>query len=237
MALDHALLDLVSAGDERAYLRTYGWTVPTLSLGYFQNLARTRTELRWRGAPVVRRPTGGGAIWHHHEVTYALIVPACHRLAKSSQLLYRGVHTAIAAALHTQGLEAHLRAGQNAVAAVSKTGSRPFLCFADSDPEDLVISGRKVVGSAQRRRRGAVLQHGSILLKHTPQTDELRGICDLADVPSDPSSWTDLLLHEIPQALGLSPLACDPTWQEAIRRLATELEQKLYKSEAWTARR
>ena len=83
MALDEALLDRVSAQPEFAYLRMYGWTVPTLSLGYFQHLAQARAEPRWRSVPLVRRATGGGAIWHHHELTYALALPARHPQAQA----------------------------------------------------------------------------------------------------------------------------------------------------------
>ena len=79
-----------------AYLRTYGWTVPTLSLGYFQQLAVVRRDPRWRSVPIVRRLTGGGAIWHHHELTYALIVPASHPSTRPDTAVYRAVHGAIA---------------------------------------------------------------------------------------------------------------------------------------------
>ncbi len=84
MALDEALLDAVAADAETAYLRTYGWTVPTLSLGYFQRLAEVQADARWQSVAVVRRLTGGGAIWHHQEVTYALIVP-CRTSSRASQ--------------------------------------------------------------------------------------------------------------------------------------------------------
>ena len=79
MALDEAILDAVGTGEPRAILRTYGWSVPTLSLGYFQRLAHVQADSRCAIVPMVRRPTGGGAIWHHHEVTYALAVPKSTR--------------------------------------------------------------------------------------------------------------------------------------------------------------
>ena len=74
MALDEALLERSAGGAGTAFLRTYGWTTPTLSLGYFQRLAEVQADPRFRSVPLVRRLTGGGAIWHHHEVTYALVV-------------------------------------------------------------------------------------------------------------------------------------------------------------------
>ncbi|HEX8199322.1 MAG TPA: lipoate--protein ligase, partial [Isosphaeraceae bacterium] len=106
MAWDEVLLDAVAASGDAAALRTYGWTEPTLSLGYFQALDEARADPRWRDVPIVRRPTGGGAIWHHHEVTYALAVPRAHPLAARAPDLYRAVHAAIAGALRDRGVAA-----------------------------------------------------------------------------------------------------------------------------------
>jgi lipoate-protein ligase A len=99
MALDEALLDVVAAGLGAAFVRTYGWTTPTLSLGYFQHLDQARADSRFQSVPVVRRLTGGGAIWHHHELTYALVVPAGHPLVRPSTDLYAAVHGAIVEAM------------------------------------------------------------------------------------------------------------------------------------------
>ena len=103
MALDEALLERVAGGAGTAFLRTYGWTTPTLSLGYFQRLTEVQADPRFRSVPLVRRLTGGGAIWHHHEVTYALVVAANHPLAHPSTGLYEAVHAAIADALSERG--------------------------------------------------------------------------------------------------------------------------------------
>ena len=151
MALDEALLDRVACQPDAACLRTYGWSDPTLSLGYFQSLRQATAEARWRSVPTVRRATGGGAIWHHHEVTYAVVLPAHHRLARPSTALYRTVHAAIVDVLRAQGLHALRRAGsQPAPAQPADAASRPpFLCFTDRDPEDIVADGFKVVGSAE----------------------------------------------------------------------------------------
>ena len=175
MALDEALLDTVAEDPSFALLRTYGWTEPTLSLGYFQPIAQAEADPRWHGVPVVRRPTGGGAIWHHHELTYALVVPAAHPLARPAAALYHAVHSALAALLRRHGVDTAPRGA----APPSPSAPRPFLCFADRDPEDLVCQGAKIVGSAQRRRSGAILQHGSMLLRHSSFTPEFPGVGDL----------------------------------------------------------
>jgi lipoate-protein ligase A len=109
------------------------------------------------------------------------------------------------------------------------------LCFADRDPEDIVNSGFKVVGSAQRRRAGAILQHGSLLLKQSDRTPELLGVCDLAGVSQDPRFWSGLVQEKIARALELQPVACD--LPAAVSRRAAELEENVYRVAAWTGRR
>ena len=123
---------------ETAYLRTYAWTIPTLSLGYFQRLAEVQRDPRWRSVPVVRRLTGGGAIWHHHELTYALILPARHPRARPNTALYRAVHSAIAEMLAEVGVpvgrrdeEAPLVRGRVRRSSASAIGIRKILCSRD----------------------------------------------------------------------------------------------------------
>ncbi len=111
MALDEAILEAVGRGEPRAALRVYGWSVPTLSLGYFQRLAEVRADGRFNDVPIVRRPTGGGAIWHHHEVTYALALPEGHALSRPSVRLYRAVHGAITGGFVRLGIGA-VRSGE-----------------------------------------------------------------------------------------------------------------------------
>src|SRR3954451_20861273 len=95
MALDEALLDAAVEGPGSAYFRTYTWRAPTLSLGYFQTISEAEADGRWREIPIVRRPTGGGAILHDHETTSALILPTSHPSARRGGTLYREVHAAI----------------------------------------------------------------------------------------------------------------------------------------------
>lgn len=229
MALDAAMLEAAGRDGSAAYLRTYGWTAPTLSLGYFQAVAEAEADPRWRSAPTVRRPTGGGAIWHDREVTYALAIPASHPAARRPGDLYEAVHGAIAGLLRERGAPASRRGG------ATNPGIRPFLCFTDRDPEDIVIAGVKVVGSAQRRRAGAVLQHGSLLLSHAEAAPELLGVADLVGVEVAAAPWSASLQARIPEALGLSPRAEGVS--ESMRLRAAELELGTFRDPAWSRRR
>ena len=157
MAVDQALLE--EAGHSgRAYLRLYRWTPSCLSFGRNEPaLTRyDRAEIERRGISVVRRPTGGRAVWHDREVTYAVAAPiaAFGTLAES----YRIIHELIALALGTLG-----------VVAVVASPARPEsigagACFASAVGGEVVAGKRKVVGSAQVSSGAAFLQHGSILL-------------------------------------------------------------------------
>jgi lipoate-protein ligase A len=233
MALDEALLDAVASEPGTAYLRTYAWTTPTLSLGYFQRLAEVEADPRFRSVPIVRRLTGGGAIWHDQELTYALIVPASHPLSRPSTALYRAVHAAIAAALVHEGIPA-ARRGDEAVSP-RLAEKRPLLCFTDPDPEDIVTKGHKIVGSAQRRRGGAVLQHGSLSLVRSSRTPELPGICDGADASASHHDWSERLLERISRNLGLRRQ--DVEVPAGVSARAAALRQARYEDPAWTGSR
>jgi lipoate-protein ligase A len=233
MALDEALLNHAALGTDTAYLRAYGWTVPTLSLGYFQQIAAADCDPRWRGIPLVRRQTGGGAICHHHELTYALVLPAGHPLACQSTPLYEAVHAVIAHALCALGVPARRR-GPGADRQ-DREQKRSLLCFTDASADDIVTVGTKIVGSAQRRRRGAVLQHGSILWARSCWAPELIGVCDVADVSVQPSDWSSRVLSAISKALNLIP---QPSrLSERVRARAREMEHVRYRNPVWTGMR
>ncbi len=233
MALDEALLDRVAAANEVAIVRTYGWTIPTLSLGYFQQLALAQSDARWQKVTIVRRLSGGGAIWHHHELTYAVVVPASHPLARPSTRLYSAVHVAIAETLADLGVRAFFRG--DAVDSGNCERIQSFLCFTNPNPQDIVTNGVKIVGSAQRRRGGAVLQQGSILLARSYGTPELPGVCDVADLTAAPEELSDRLLKRIPDALGMHPAEFGVL--DEVRLRAAELERSRYRNPAWTGLR
>ena len=161
MALDQALLDEAERTG-RAFLRLYRFDPPCLSLGRNEP-ARQRYDasaITHLGIDVVRRPTGGRAVWHEHEVTYAVAAP----LAAFGSLrgAYREIHRRLAAALRVLGAPATVAAGR----AASLDGGP---CFATSVGGEVLLSGKKVIGSAQLRLGCAFLQHGSILLGGTQE--------------------------------------------------------------------
>lgn len=157
MARDRALWrEREDGGEPSPLLRIYRWSPPALSLGYHQTLDDTEREaFRRRGIDVVRRPTGGSAVLHHQEITYALTAPRGTRgLGDGVAEIYSAVADALVEALGRLGIEA-TRGG----------GGRPegFACFGAAGGHEITVGGRKLVGSAQRRGRVAFLQHGSIL--------------------------------------------------------------------------
>ena len=186
----------------------------------------------------MRRQTGGGAIVHDAELTYCLALAQQHPLASSAEALYRASHTAIARALAACGV-AVTPAGE-ADAARGLTGSsradgEPFLCFQRRGAFDLVLDGAKVVGSAQRRRRGAVLEHGSVLLARSSHAPELAGIRELTGSQPELAVLIERLAGELAAELGLSLEREKVSAAElaAAGRLASEK----YQSPAWNRRR
>lgn len=159
MARDEALLAVRRAPT----LRFYRWLRPTLSLGYFQPAAQLPLEaVRARGGDVVRRTTGGKAILHEFELTYALCAPERGALAGGPAAAMRAVHEALAAELGRQaGAPVELRGTPR----LASDAARSAWCFEDSSPLDLAIGGRKLLGSAARRRGGWILFHGSLVLQ------------------------------------------------------------------------
>jgi lipoate-protein ligase A len=230
MALDGAILEAVSEAPDAAVLRTYAWSPATLSLGYFQPAAPIDGDSRFARVPMVRRTTGGGAIWHDRELTYSLVLPRSHPASARPQALYEAVHGALVAALAAEGIPARRRGPQPAGAV------RPFLCFTDRDPDDIVVGSAKVVGSAQRRRPGAVLQHGSLLLGASPVTPELPGIAELAPgVDADAAAWSARLIDRVTAALGLAP---EPSpVPGALADAAERLAAEVFRTAAWNRKR
>ena len=173
MGLDGALLE---DADTPPTLRLYTWTPPALSLGYFQRFDEVPAASE--AFVVVRRITGGGAIHHTNELTFSIATSLDHPLFEGPVTRsYERIHDLVAGALSKVGCEPALRADSALLSDAEGTG----MCFHHSTPLDLVWEGRKGVGSAQRRRDGRVLHHGSIKLgpsQYDTGVAELAGLQD-----------------------------------------------------------
>jgi lipoate-protein ligase A len=158
MALDHALLESVQA-NPRAVLRLYRWQPACLSFGRNQPARGLYDESAARalGFDIVRRPTGGLAVLHDCELTYAVIAPI--ELLGGPRESYQRINAALVAGLQKLGIPAELSGGTKR----SAFGSL-HPCFAEPAAGEVVVGGRKLVGSAQRCEKRTLLQHGSILL-------------------------------------------------------------------------
>ena len=158
MALDAALLEAAER-DGLSTLRLYAWQPATLSFGRNEPALQRydRAGIAARGLATVRRPTGGRAVWHDREVTYAVAAPAT--TFGPLRQTYHEIHTMLAAALGALGARVSLAADRPAA------GVGAGACFASAAGGEVIApDGGKVVGSAQVRSGGAFLQHGSILL-------------------------------------------------------------------------
>lgn len=243
MAVDEAILGALATlppDRPQAVLRFYRWEVPTLSLGYFQHIAERTGHDASRDCPLVRRPSGGGAILHDRELTYSLTVSAGFPGSRPSTQLYQAVHRALLQTLQTFGIEARLWApppgDQAPPQAASQPASRePFLCFQRRSEGDVILGDWKIAGSAQRRRLGAVLQHGSVLLEQSPQAPQLPGIAEITgirlDVPTFAKRWQTSLEAE----LGC-PFVAD-LLDSPIVAFAENLAESKFASTVWNERR
>ncbi|MBO9540649.1 lipoate--protein ligase family protein [bacterium] len=159
MAVDEAILEAYRAGEAPPTLRLYDWATPTLSLGYAQKASDVAFDAcAARGVEVVRRPTGGRAVLHGvGDLTYAVVASGAEGFPESVADSYCLIAKALIASLQTLGLDAELTPGV-------RSNGNTSACFATSTKADLTASGLKVVGSAQVRRQGSFLQHGTLML-------------------------------------------------------------------------
>lgn len=172
MAADEALADEALARGG-CCLRLYGWTPTTVSLGGFQRGIDAAAEASIAGVPLVRRPSGGGAIVHGSDLTYAAAVPRSHPWGGRPQSFYDALHEALCRALEDFGVAATLWPQAGGAALPSGRDDGAFFCFDRRSSGDVVVGvaespdgrGHKILGSAQRRLAAAVLQHGSLLVR------------------------------------------------------------------------
>jgi lipoate-protein ligase A len=226
MAADEVLLEAAAAGV--ASLRFYGWSEATLSLGYFQSERLRHTEAMLVRLPYVRRPTGGATLVHHHELTYALGLPAGAPWQTQEAWLAR-MHTILASALQELGVPARLYFPSG------ETSFTGVLCFRHFTAGDLLIGNAKVVGSAQRRQRGALLQHGAILLAQSPYTAALPGIQELCNRTLSVEEVMVAIQRELTHQTGWELVS--GAWSAAECRRIEQLVAERYTRDSWNCKR
>jgi lipoyl(octanoyl) transferase len=230
MAVDEALLE--SAGRGVTTLRFYQWNEPTLSLGYFQAAAEREGHAASRACPLVRRASGGGAIVHDRELTYCLAAPIAERFGTQANALYDTVHNTLIETLAEFGVQARL----HAPAAINAgPAAQPFLCFQRRARGDVICREAKVAGSAQRRQRGGLVQHGSILLSQSPCAQELPGIEQITGIQLAADELARKLAARLAASLGKA-------WEEQAltehqRHRAAGYESDRFAASAWINRR
>jgi lipoate-protein ligase A len=223
MAADEVLLEAAGA----AALRFYTWSEPTLSIGYFQPEALCRSDPTLARLPWVRRASGGAALVHHHETTYALALPAAWQRGERSWPCR--MHHIIASALAGLGVGVRVcKEGEE-----KKLGE--VLCFLHHTPGDLLIGPAKVVGSAQRKQRGALVQHGGILLAQSPFTPALPGIGELTGRRLSAQEVAAAVAAEFARSTGcdLEPAG----WTDGECWRIEELVATKYANTAWNCKR
>ncbi|MDH3256391.1 MAG: lipoate--protein ligase family protein [Nitrospinota bacterium] len=192
MAVDAALLADCEQGRIPPTVRLYGWSEPAITLGYSQN-AEAELDLehcRELGIPVVRRPTGGRALLHNNELTYAVVAPvSLVPFNRGLKATFQAVSEALLAGLHDLGIQGDLN--------TSKQRSAPGItrspaCFASLNHCEITVEGKKLVGSAQKRTSKAFLQHGSLIIEsdHALFTSVLK-----FDTESDKIATHQRLMH------------------------------------------
>ena len=236
MGLDEAVLDSVASGASLPTLRFYGWKPRAISLGYFQGI-KDEIDIeacRGHGVDIVRRITGGGAVFHDAELTYSIVIPEGHPLAPPSILDSYGLLCAgITEGLKELGIKSEF-----------------------SPINDIVSGGKKISGNAQTRKKGCLLQHGTVLIK--VDVDEMFALLKvpkekalgklIADVKARVTSLSDLLRSEVAfeevaaamekgfaRALDLDGLADSPTQTEMAK--AKELAATKFSTKEWIFKR
>jgi len=253
MAIDEALLEAVEAGEAPPTLRLYAWEPPCLSLGVAQPAADVDlAALRRAGWDLVRRPTGGRAILHTDEMTYSIVAGIDEPLVAGGILpSYRRMSRGLLAALAELGLATRATKGEGHDPGPS---GNP-VCFENPGAYEITAGERKLIGSAQVRRKRGVLQHGTLPLK-----GDLGRICRVLSFDSPQSRQTaservrsraatvESLLGNSPawstvaeafkvgfeQALGIVFEPSQPTDEE--RERANDLVDERYGLEEWTFR-
>lgn len=238
MSLDEAISVSVRAGRAPTTIRLYGWEGPAVSIGAFQDSGEIDLDYcELNAIPVVRRPTGGRAIFHGEELTYSLSARTEGVFSKSLRESYRAVGCALRSALEKTGIRASVEASRKRPALKSP------LCFASASFGEIVAGGRKLAGSAQKRWPDGLLQQGSLPLKTEPEamrkifrthvSPEEARTASLSDIRPglERNALKEALKEAFEEVFGIVLLKDAPLKEEAA--LSDELLMTKYSTRGW----
>jgi lipoyl(octanoyl) transferase len=219
MAVDESILQSIGRGASLPTLRLYAWTPACLSLGVAQPFADVDSaRLRTRGWDVVRRMTGGRAILHTDELTYSVIGPAENPILAGSVLeSYNRLAKALLRAVQDLNIPVEMKEGKT-----DEDGKSNPVCFEVPSTYEITVNGKKLIGSAQARRKEGVLQHGSL-----PLIGDLTRITD-ALAFADESARADAAARLLVRAATVeSALGRAVAWDDAARAMIRAFETEL----------
>jgi lipoate-protein ligase A len=208
MAVDDAILDAVSEGKAPPTMRLYAWEPPCLSIGYAQPTADVDLErIELRGWDIVRRPTGGRAILHTDELTYAIAAHIETPHMKGGVLgSYRHLSKGLAAALDLLKLDFTIHPARQ----IPQEMLDDPVCFQVPSSYEITANGRKLIGSAQVRKRQGVLQHGSF-----PLSGDIARICEVLKFENEAARLEAAERVREQATTAVSVVDKSITWQDA----------------------
>ena len=237
MAFDHALAECL--GTDQGVVRLYGWDRPTVSFGRNEPASRASVG----GLDYVRRPTGGRAVLHHEELTYSVVAPP--QAFGGLRDAYLRINESLAEAMRHLGASVEVVDRHNSTVGAGAARPDAGPCFQTPAPGEIVAGGRKLVGSAQARVAGALLQHGSILLGGdqrilggTPGSTNQRGEpVTLAELVGDVSREAVALAAARSLSGNFGGTWLEDTYDARELEAAARLQSDRYGLDTWTWRR
>ncbi len=222
MAIDEAILEVIGRREVKPTLRLYDWEPPCLSIGYAQSISDVDyQQLESYGWEIVRRITGGRAILHADELTYSVIGPQDEpRLAGGVLESYRRLSQALLAAIQKLGLPAEAFPQPKSPGANNR--SNEPVCFEVPSNYEITLQGKKLIGSAQARKKEGVLQHGTL-----PLFGDLTRITQALSFPDDMKrnvAAERMLLRATNIENALNRMV---SWEEAAEAVITAFEETL----------
>ena len=234
MALDEALLRVADRHPEtfQPTLRFYQWEPAAVTIGYGQRYTDFEVqEFRNQGYDFVRRPTGGGALFHSREITFSFVASvASGEAPRDLEQVYTKINRGLIAGLAELGIQAEQRGCPDGGAQTSQAA----FCNYRLAASDVVVDGAKLIGAAQRWTKRAVLEHGFVPLEPNPMTPEVLSLHQLLGRPVAPDMAVRALRRGFETALGIRLVTDTLTLEESKR--ADELTLQ-YSADEWNRRR